>query len=186
MRVFHDEFLELFRRFGLRRRLFQSGWRPSDRRRRRGGNVDQIPWEEAYADWAVPDPGIGNTTAGSGLLTDFTRDPIYILQSTATSAEIRTLPDPPKPGLIIGFTLFLKTSSNLVVRCNTPVWIGATVTQPAITQNGQFITFSSINHSIFMQSVICTKTSFTGTQSTVTNATGSRWMVLQSDGPTVT
>lgn len=149
----------------------------------------RVPGDEEYADWLEDDPtgNTGNTTVGAGLLTN-TRDVYLTLRSSASSGtERRTLNDPPKTGLMLGLILFKKTAVNLTVLCQTPIWLGSTVTQPALTNLGQLITFSTLNHSIYLQSVpVVVNTSFSGTQSTFANTTGSRWMTVQSDGPTVT
>lgn len=137
--------------------------------------------------WDMPDPAPGNTTAGSGLLVGFSYNGEFSLTETnASTAEIRTLPDPLKSYHTLALILVANGGQNLVVRCNTPLWIGTTVTQPAITQLGQYITFTAINQVCVLRSVPCTKTSYSGSQATVTNATGVRWVVEVLDGATVT
>lgn len=144
--------------------------------------------DESYAPWLIPDPVTaagGNTTAGAGQLP-YTFNGQQTLRSVNSStAEIRTMTDPNKAFISIGMTLFQRTAQNLVVRFNTPIWLGATVTQPSLTQFGQYITFTTINHSIQIISVPCVSgTSFAGTQVNPTvNNSGYRWMLVQSDGP---
>jgi hypothetical protein len=168
------------------RRALREARRLMRRQGRIRNSAHRIFQDEAIAPWQIGDPFPGNTTAGAGILP-YTDNQLIALQETnASTAEIRTLPDPVKSFLSLTLTLILNSGQNLVVRCNTPIWLGATVTQPALTQSGQYITFATVNHSISLMSVPCSKISFTGTQATITNKTGFRWMVQSSDGPTVT
>jgi hypothetical protein len=176
------------------RRIYERGDVPDDevfdaiRSIPRHETAHRIQQDESLAPWQFPDPTMpfGNTTIGAGMLPFTFNAQIALQEVNATTVEIRTLPDPVKAFIQLGITLLARNGQNLVVRCNTPIWIGTTVVNPVITQNGQFITFGAVNHSIFLSSVPCTRTSFVGTQATVTNLTGARWMVVNTDGPTVT
>lgn len=149
------------------------------------GSPHRLPADLALAPYGQQDPGVGNTTAGAGLLTGYSEQwTVFQLISTAGSAEIRTLPDPPKSGLMLTLVMVSKTQ-NIVVRCNTPIWVGTNV-PTGVTQLGQYITFAATNQIAQLYSVPCTKTSYVGTQATVTNSTGFRWMVDILDGTTVT
>lgn len=142
----------------------------------------KMPWTEAETSAST------NTTAGAGIIaTPASRGgAVALVESNGSTAEIRTLPDPPKDNLILELTLFSQNGQNLVVRCSTPLWLGSSVTQPALTQNGQYLTFSAVGQVVFLKSVKCPIKQYTGSQANFTNVTGYRWVVMQADGVTLT
>jgi hypothetical protein len=137
-----------------------------------------------------PDLYSGNTTAGAGPITPYTKWSIQLLNSTAGVAEIRTLPDPVNSGTFLTLVMIQKTTSNLVVRASTPLVITTSesgLTGSNVTQLGQYINFQAINQSCVLMSIPCTKTAFVGSQTgSITNTTGYRWTLIQLDATSIT
>ncbi len=75
-------------------------------------NFNDLQAAESQVPWIFDDPGIGNTTAGGGILRSNFRAIHRLIVTQASTQEVRTLKDPQNAGVFITLTLYSTAGAN--------------------------------------------------------------------------